>query len=77
MAKSRKMSVSMMRASDPRMAIAGAYDDMKKYKAEHLIPEFEDKLNNIEGPGQAFSLSGSYSRKAKEHFDAGHDGAKA
>ena len=67
----------MLRSSDPRMAISGAYQDMKKYNAEHLIPEFEEKLNNVDGPNGAFSLSGSYSRMAKAHFDAGHDGAKA
>ena len=73
----KKMSESMMRSMDPRYAIAGAYDDMKKYKAEHLIPEFEEKLNNADGPNRAFSISGTYSRMAKAHFEAGHDGAKA
>lgn len=67
----------MMRLSDPRMAISYAYQDMEKYGAHHLIPEFEEKLNNVDGPNGAFSLSGSYSRMAKAHFDAGHDGAKA
>ena len=73
----KKTSESMMRSSDPRMAISGAYQDMKKYNAEHLIPEFEEKLNNVDGPNRAFTLSGTYSRLAKAHFDAGHDGAKA
>ena len=41
----------MMRSSDPRMAISGAYRDMEKYGAHHLIPEFEEKLNNVDGPG--------------------------
>lgn len=65
------------RASDPRHAIAGAYDDMRKYNAEHLKPEFEEKLNNVDGPNGAFSLSGQYSRMAKAHFEAGHNGARA
>ena len=75
--KRKKMSESMLRASDPRFAIAGAYNDMKKYGAEHLIPEFEEKLDNADGPMHAFSIAGTYSRKAKEHFDAGHDGARS
>ena len=50
---------------------------MKKYGAEHLIPEFEEKLDNADGPMHAFSIAGTYSRKAKEHFDAGHDGARS
>lgn len=66
----------MRRASDPRSALAGAYSDMKKYGAEHLIPEFEEKLNNLDSPHRAFSLAGSYSRMAKAHFDAGHEGAR-
>ena len=72
----KKMSASMMRSMDPRMAIGGAYDDMKKYGAEHLVPEFEEKLNNSD-PMRAFSIAGTYSRMAKAHFEAGHDGAKA
>lgn len=72
----KKMSESMMRASDPRMAIAGAYNDMEKYGAHHLIPEFEARLNDSD-PMRAFAISNTYSRKAREHFEAGHDGAKA
>jgi hypothetical protein len=63
--------------SDPRIHIAGAYDAFSKYNAGHLQSEFEDKLNNVNGPDEAIMLSGQYKRKARAHFDAGHDGAKA
>ena len=74
MAKSR---ARMADYSDPRTHIAGAYDAFSKYDAGHLQPEFEEKLNNVNGPDEAIMLSGQYRRKAREHFQAGHDGAKA
>ena len=68
---------SRRRASDPRHAIAGAYSDMKKFGAEHLVPEFEEKLNTVDGPHGAFFVSGQYSRMARAHFESGHNGARA
>jgi len=62
---------------DPRHAMAMTYDAFDKYNAGHLQSEYESKLNNVSGPGEALALSGEYSRKAREHFQAGHDGAKA
>ena len=61
---------------DPRFAIARAYDSMERNKAHHLIPEFETKLNQVGGPNDAIRLSTEYSRKAREHFESGHDGAR-
>ena len=61
---------------DPRFAIARAYEDMGTYKARHLQPEFESKLNEVSGPREALMLSAEYSRKAREHFEAGQNGAR-
>lgn len=62
---------------DPRHSIARTYDYFDKYNAGHLQSEYEEKLNNVSGPGEAMALSGDYRRKALQHFEAGHDGAKA
>lgn len=74
MAKSRARMVDY---SDPRTHIAGAYNAFDKYNAGHLQSEFEEKLNNVNGPDEAIMLSGQYQRKAREHFQTGHDGARA
>ena len=73
MAKSR---ARMADYSDPRTHIAAAYDAFSKYNAGHLQSEYEDKLNNVDGPNEAIRLSGQYQRKAREHFESGHDGAR-
>jgi hypothetical protein len=62
---------------DPRHSIAMTYDSFDKHGAGHLQKEYEEKLNNVSGPGEAMALSSDYRRMAREHFEAGHDGAKA
>jgi hypothetical protein len=62
---------------DPRHSIAMTYDAFHRLGANHLQKEYEDKLNNVSGPGEAMALSSQYRRMARDHFDAGHDGAKA
>ena len=71
-----KKKISRDLGLDPRHSIAMTYDAFDKYKAGHLQGEYEDKLNKVEGPNEAISLSGEYRRKAREHFESGHDGAR-
>lgn len=73
----KKITRNMNEGVDARHDIAMTYDAFDRYKAGHLQSEYEDKLNNVEGPFEAVKLSHEYRRKAREHFDSGHDGARS